>query len=282
MSCKTYIKEAIRLVEKRMVDFNLSYPSTRRHGKDTPFSSSAYRPEHEESEMCNENEITLYQNLIGMLRWMCELGRIDILYETALLSQYLVSPRKGHLLQALNIFRYLKGVKRNWLVLDTERFEVSWVPMKEEPHPKERALAMKKIYPDAVKEEPLGAPEPLGEPVSLTIFTDADHAGDKLTRRSHTGTILMINSAIINWYSKKQNVVETSTFGAELIALRTALEMTEALVYKLTMLGVKVDDTPVILCDNSSVVINTSYPESLLKKKHLSIAYHRIREAVAM
>ena len=144
MSCKTYIKEAIRVVEKRMVNFNLSYPSTRRHGKDTPFSSSAYRPEREESEMCNENEITLYQNLIGMLRWMCELGQIDILYETALLSQYLVSPRKGHLLQALNIFRYLKGVKKNWLVLDTERFEVGWVPMEEKAHPKERALAMKR------------------------------------------------------------------------------------------------------------------------------------------
>ena len=67
-----------------------------------------------------------------------------------------------------------------------------------------------------------------------------------------------------------------------MIALRTALEMTEALVYKLTMFGVKVDDTPVVLCDNSFVVINTSYPESPLKKKHLSIAYHQIREAVAM
>ena len=141
---------------------------------------------------------------------------------------------------------------------------------------------MKKIYPDAVREEPPGAAQPLGEPVSVTFFTDADHAGDKLTRRSHTGIILMVNSAIINWYLEKQNVVETSTFGAELIALRTALEMTEALVYKLTMFGVKVDDTPVVLCDNSSVVINTSYPESLLKKKHLSIAYHWIYEAVTM
>ena len=76
--------------------------------------------------------------------------------------------------------------------------------MKEELHPKERALAMKKIYPDAVKEEPLGAPKPLGEPVSLTVFTDADHAGDKLTQRSHTRIILMVNSAIINWYSKSK------------------------------------------------------------------------------
>ena len=76
----------------------------------------------------------------------------------------------------------------------------------------------------------------------------------------------MVNSAIINWYLKKQNVVETSIFGAELIALRTALEMTEAFVYKSIVLGVKVDDAPVILCDDSSVVINTSYPVSLLKK----------------
>ena len=79
MSCETYIKEAIGVVEKRMVDFNLSYPSTRRHGKDTPFLSSAYRPECDESEMCN-NEITLHINLIWMLRWVCELGcmKIDI------------------------------------------------------------------------------------------------------------------------------------------------------------------------------------------------------------
>ena len=143
-------------------------------------------------------------------------------------------------------------------MLNTERFGIGWVPMKEELHPKQRALAIKRIF----------------SRYSEGRATISDHVDDKLTRRSHTGIILMMKSAIINWYSKKQNVVETSTFGAELIALRTALEMTEALVYKLAMLGVKVDDTPVILCDNSSVVINTSYPESLLKKKHLSIAYH--------
>ena len=75
-------------------------------------------------------------------------------------------------------------------MLDTERFEIGWVSMKEEPHPKERALTMKKIYPNAVKEEPLGAPKTLCKPVSLTVFTYADHAGDKITQRSHPGIIL--------------------------------------------------------------------------------------------
>ena len=35
-----------------------------------------------------------------------------------------------------------------------------------------------------------------------------------------------------------------------------------------------------ILCDNKSVVLNTTLPSSTLKKKHNAIAYHQVREAV--
>jgi len=35
-------------------------------------------------------------------------------------------------------------------------------------------------------------------------------------------------------------------------------------------------------CDNSSVVTNATFPASTLKKKHNSIAFHRVREAIAM
>ena len=55
---------------------------------------------------------------------MCELGCINIGYETALYMQYLVLSRKGHLLQALNIFRFLKDAKEIWLDLNMERFEI--------------------------------------------------------------------------------------------------------------------------------------------------------------
>jgi hypothetical protein len=36
-----------------------------------------------------------------------------------------------------------------------------------------------------------------------------------------------------------------------------------------------------VYCDNEAVTKNAIYPESTLKKKHNSIAYHRTREAVA-
>ncbi len=83
------------------------------------------------------------------------------------------------------------------------------------------------------------------------------------------------------WYSKRQNTVETSTFGSEYIATRIAVELIEGLRYKLRMLGIPIEGPANVYCDNNSVVINSSKPESVLKKKHNSIAYHCVQEAVA-
>jgi hypothetical protein len=47
-------------------------------------------------------------------------------------------------------------------------------------------------------------------------------------------------------------------------------------------MGVPIDGPTYIYCDNMSVVHNTTAPESMLKKKSNSIAYHMVREAVAM
>ena len=87
--------------------------------------------------------------------------------------------------------------------------------------------------------------------------------------------------APIQWYSKRQNTVESSTFGSEFVALRTAIEMSDGLRYKLKMLGVPVEGETRVLCDNQSVIKNGSFPESVLKKKHCSVAYHVVRESIA-
>jgi hypothetical protein len=102
-----------------------------------------------------------------------------------------------------------------------------------------------------------------------------------VTRRSQTGILLFLNRAPIIWYSKRQNTVETSTFGSEFVAMRIAVELIEALRYKLRMFGVPLDGPTNVFCDNEAVTKNATIPESTLKKKHNSIAYHRTREAVA-
>jgi hypothetical protein len=63
--------------------------------------------------------------------------------------------------------------------------------------------------------------------------------------------------------------------------MKISVEITEGLRYKLRMMGVEVDGPTNVFCDNNSVVINSTKPESTLKKKHNAIAYHRVREAQA-
>jgi hypothetical protein len=123
-------------------------------------------------------------------------------------------------------------------------------------------------------------PEPLGKPVDISCFVDANHAGNVITRRSHTGILIFVQNAPIMWYSKKQNTVESSTFGSELVALRVARDLLVALRIKLKMFGVPINGLANVF--NQEVVYNTSIPESTLNKKHNAINYHIVREAVAV
>ena len=71
------------------------------------------------------------------------------------------------------------------------------------------------FYPDACEEIPHDMPEPQGKLGKITVYVDADHASDKVTRRSVTGIILLLNNTPLVWVCKKQRTVETSTCGTE-------------------------------------------------------------------
>ena len=136
-------------------------------------------------------------------------------------------------------------------------------------------------YRDAVEETPNNMPTPRGRPVTITCYVDASHAANKVTRRSHTGYIIFLNRAPITWFSKRQNTVESSAFSSEFIAMKTCVEDISALRYKLRMFGVPIDGNATVLCDNKSVLDNSSKLSSKLNKKHNSIAYHAVRWARA-
>ena len=99
--------------------------------------------------------------------------------------------------------------------------------------------------------------------------------------RSHSGIFIKLNSAPVAWYSKRQNTVESSTFGSEFVALRIATEMCQAMIYKLRMFGVAIDGLTLVMCDNKSVQTNASIHTSQLGKRHNAICYHKVRECVA-
>lgn len=137
------------------------------------------------------------------------------------------------------------------------------------------------VYRDVEEELPPKMPKPKGNPVMMTCFVDANHAGDKVTRRSQTGFIIYLNNAPIDWFSKKQNTCESSTFGLEFVAMRIVTERIKALQYKLRMFGIPIQGPTNVLGDNESVVNSASKVEARLNKKHNAICFHTVREAAA-
>ena len=65
------------------------------------------------------------------------------------------------------------------------------------------------------------------------------------------------------------------------MAARVATELIMEMRYNLRMIGVPLEGPALLLGDNMSVVLNTTVPSSVLKKKHCAIGYHRVREAIA-
>ena len=59
--------------------------------------------------------------------------------------------------------------------------------------------------------------------MTTTTFLDANLLHDIVTGRSVTAVLHFNNTTPIDWYSKRQTIVETATYGSELVAARTQL-----------------------------------------------------------
>lgn len=270
MSSDTYVKSAVGIVRDLL--------KADGEGKDLKTTANAplptsYKPETDVSPEVDGDGISRYLQLIGMLRWAIELGRIDIHLEVSMMAPYSASPRVGHLEALYNIFSYLMKHGESAIAFDPMKPDIDESAFQE--------VDWKDFYGEVEEELPPKMPEPLGRAVTISCFVDANHAGNIVTRRSHSGVLIYLMNSPIIWFSKRQNTVESSSFGSEFVAARIARDLIVSLRIKLRMFGVPIDGPANVFCDNQGVVKNASLPESTLSKKHNAINYHVVREAAA-
>ena len=145
------------------------------------------RPEMDDSCGLKADGLQYYQELVGVLRWMVELGRVDILLETSLMSAHLALPRLVHLEQLIHMFGYLKAHPKRKLAFDAAH-----------PNIDERRFKnydWYDFYRGAKEAIPTDCPEALGNSMSSHCFVDADLAGNLISRRSQTGVLIFCNRA---------------------------------------------------------------------------------------
>jgi hypothetical protein len=207
MSADTYVKRAVADAV-----CTLDEVGQRLKTRVTTPMDSGYRPELDATPELDERKANYFQGLIVIVRWIVELGRVDIMVAVAMLSRFLASPREGHLEQAFHIFAYLKTHDISCLVFSARPPVVDEGAFQN--------FYWSKCYRDAAEAVPPNMPKPRGKSVITTCFVDADHDGCRITRRSQTGILIFVQRSPILRYSTRQNTAETSTFGSDFIAMK--------------------------------------------------------------
>ena len=57
------------------------------------------------------------------------------------------------------------------------------------------------------------------------MFVDSDHADDKVSHRTRSGSLKYVNTALVQWFSKKQSKVETLVFGTEFFIMKQGIDV---------------------------------------------------------
>ena len=107
--------------------------------------------------------------------------------------------------------------------------------------------------------------------LEVTAFVDSDYAHDKVTRSSITSLLILVGRTPVYFMSRWQGAIAMSTYEAEFGTMRSAVEQVQSIRYMLHCLGVRVNHASLICGDNKGVVLNSTIPDSLLKKKHVAI-----------
>lgn len=115
------------------------------------------------------------------------------------------------------------------------------------------------------------------ENLHLTAYSDSDWAGDRDTRHSTTGFLLLLGNSPIMWYSGKQNMVTTSSTEAEYVALSHAAKEVTYIRNLLESIQFP-QPTTIIYGDNQGALFLGDNPKTSSRTKHIDIKFHHIRE----
>jgi hypothetical protein len=85
----------------------------------SPFATG-YRLEMDITKELNTEDASYFQSQIGVLRWIVEIGWIDVITEVSLLAsqRIMAMPREGHMMQVFRCFAYLKARHNGCIVFD--------------------------------------------------------------------------------------------------------------------------------------------------------------------
>lgn len=200
----------------------------------------------------------MYRSVLGKFHYLGKVSRPDLVFMLGKLSRYQQDPRQALWDALMHVVDYVTTT-RSWTL-------------------------------------PLGGGE-LGRAVikrdvHVSVYTDADYADNKLTRRSTSCVLVQLGGSYIRqpckevpnnvyWSSTLQPTVALNTAEAELVGMSEGTRDARFVRHLMVELGLMQSSLPVKLYgDNQAALSVASNPESFSKTKHMEIKYLHIRDLV--
>ena len=180
------VAQPIRYVNKILESYKKMFPDKNFINDKSPLEKKDH-PELDNSELCNEEQITKYMCMIGQLLWAITLDWYDILTHVMSMARFRLSPKIGHLERMMRLYGYLVKTKHFAIRYRTKEHDYSPLPRKEYKW-------TKTVYGNVKEEIPKDIPKPLGKRIISTTFLDANLLHDIVTGKTVTAVLHFVNT----------------------------------------------------------------------------------------
>ncbi|GJW67675.1 hypothetical protein Tco_0122099 [Tanacetum coccineum] len=118
-----------------------------------------------------------------------------------------------------------------------------------------------------------------GTGIEIVVYSEFDHAGDYVDRKSTSSICTFVGCCLTSWFSKKQSDLAISTTEAEYVSAEKACQQALWMKQALIDYDVRLDDVS-IMCDNKDTIDLSKNPVQHSRTKRIEICHHFLRDNV--
>lgn len=223
-----------------------------------------------------EVDVNQYLSVLGSILHIAQVSRPDVSFACGALSRHSAAPGVAHYEAALDLVKYLYSTRK--MYIQYQRCEARG----NDPVMYEKGFKADSAEPLTI-EQRLVASVPSNDTSSPTAYVDADYAGERDTRRSTSGFIVMMNSGPIVWSSKLQKLCAQSSAESEIYAVCDAAK--EAIHIRLLCeeMGIRPPGVPLRIFEDNSACVQMGHSiRGSNAAKHFEVRLRFLHERIQL